>query len=169
MRKYSKTRKGFTLVEVMLAIAIMVMTAGVFFSLIVVVMKSHLNVVNTNDCEDFALLNARAFENAVINAKEVGSGSNVISVSGNQLCKNGAPLFDLEQYKIEPGHQDKWTVEFEYNLSDKGVCEYTIKLSDNTGAISNVNNYVYEYNNTFYIPHCTSTANSGSTFNYSDY
>ena len=61
MVKVNKSKKGLTLLEIMLAIAIMVLTASVFFSLILVVMKSHTNVVAADDMADFALLNARAF------------------------------------------------------------------------------------------------------------
>ena len=74
MRKYNKSRKGFTLLEVVLAIAIMMLTASVFFSLILVVVKSHTNVVAANDMADFAMLNGRAIENAIINSNSQGSG-----------------------------------------------------------------------------------------------
>ena len=146
MRKINKNKKAFTLVEVMLAVAIIAMTAGVFFSLILVVMKSHVNVVSTNDCADFAMLNARAFENTVINAKKVGpGGANTVQVVGNKLCKNGAPLFDLDQYKVEPGAKDKWVMEFSYELDENGVCHYTIKLTDSSlgSAVDGVNTYTY--------------------------
>lgn len=172
MRKINKNKKAFTLVEVMLAVAIIAMTAGVFFSLILVVMKSHVNVVSTNDCADFAMLNARAFENTVINAKKVGpGGANTVQVVGNKLCKNGAPLFDLDQYKVEPGAKDKWYMEFSYELDENGVCAYTIKLTDSSlgSAVDGVNTYTYVYNGTVYIPHCDVTAGGGSSFSYDDY
>ncbi|MCQ2467459.1 MAG: prepilin-type N-terminal cleavage/methylation domain-containing protein [Clostridia bacterium] len=169
MRKVSKNKKAFTLVEVMLAVAIIALTAGIFFSLILVVMKSHVNVVTTNDCADYALLNARAFENSIINAKTAGSGSSNIQVVNNKLCKDGNPLFDLDQYKVEPGAKDKWLMTFNYELSENGVCNYTITLADQATYVEGLNNYTYKYEGSVYIPHCDCTEASGSTFSYSDY
>lgn len=171
MRKLNKNKKAFTLVELMLAVAIIIMTSGIFFSLIIMVMKSHTNVATTNDAADYALLNARAFENTVINAKTVGTGDSSIYVSHNKLTKDGTPLFDLEQYKIEPDGIDKWNVTFSYELNSKGVCNYTIKLSDASSvSVAGLNKYVYTYNGSVYIPHTTgSTAASGSSFAFSEY
>lgn len=171
MVKVNKSKKGLTLLEIMLAIAIMVLTASVFFSLILVVMKSHTNVVAADDMADFALLNARAFENTVINAKDVGTGSVVISVRNNKLCKGTAPLFDLEQYKVIPGNKDKWKLEFECTVLGNGIVNYTIKLSDQSGTtVAGLNKYNYVYNGTVYIPHakCTPCASS-SSFSYNEY
>lgn len=171
MRMIKKNKRAFTLVEMMLAVAIIIMTSGVFFSLIITVMKSHTNVAATNDVADFALLNAKAFENTVINAKEVGSGSNKIYVNANnQLSKNGTALFNLNQYKVEPDGNDKWAVDFSYTLDENGLCNYTIKLSDaSTITMEGIVKYVYTYKGSVYIPHAKSTAASGSTFAYTDY
>lgn len=170
MRKVCKTKRAFTLVEVMLAVAIIALTAGIFFSLILVVMKSHVNVVTTNDVADFALLNARALENTVVNAKTIGEGSNKISVQGNKLCKNGTPLFDLDQYKVEPGDQDKWQMTFNYEINENGLCTYSINLKDNSStAVEGLNKYNYTYNGSVYVPHATVTESSGSTLCYGDW
>lgn len=172
MKKIIKNKRGFTLVEVMLAVAIIALTIGVFFSLILVVMKSHVNVVTTNDCADFALLNAQAFENTIINAKQVGGkGDHYIAVgTGNKLCMDGSPLFDLDQYKVEPGPKDKWKMAFNYTLDENGLCEYTITLTDNgPSSIPGLNNYVYHYNGSVYIPHCEANAGSGDKLYFSNY
>lgn len=174
MRKFNKNKKGFTLVEVMLAVAIIAMTAGMFFSLILVVMKSHANVVSANDCADFAMINARAFENSVINAKSVGAGGdNTIQVVGNKLCKNGTPLFNLDQYKVEPGPKDKWVLTFTYDIDTNGYCNYKIGLADSnaTSSVDGLIKYTYVYNGSVYIPHCEIDSDivSSNAFTYSDY
>lgn len=174
MRKINKNKKrAFTLVEVMLALAIMALTIGVFFSLILVVMKSHSNVVATNDIADFAMLNAMAFENTVINAKTVGTGDKTISVKGNKLCVGNEPICDLKQYQVNPGPKDKWEMDFKCSISKSGYCEYTITLSDNadyTGISGMANHKGYTYNGCVYIPHAKATeVTDSSSFTYSDW
>ncbi len=159
MNKINKTRskKGFTLLEVMLAIAIMVMCAGVFFSLVLVVIKSHANVVAANDMADFAMLNARAFENCVINCKEINvkdTGSKLVWVNPkkNQLEKNSVALFNLSQYNVVP-EGDKWKIEFKCKVSADGIIKYVFTLTDQaSGGVEGINNYKYVYEGTVYVP-----------------
>ncbi|MCR5804856.1 MAG: type II secretion system GspH family protein [Clostridia bacterium] len=156
MTRRNKSKKGFTLLEVMLAVAIMAMCAGIFFSLILVVVKSHTNVVAANDMEDYAILNARAFENSIINCQKVnvsGSGSKTIKIFKNKLVKNNIPLFNLQQYDIVPSG-DKWKVEFQCKVNANGVVEYKFTLTDRAGSMQGINNYTYVYENTVYVPHC---------------
>lgn len=156
MTRYNKSKKGFTLLEVMLAIAIMAMCAGVFFSLILVVVKSHTNVVAANDMEDYAILNARAFENSIINCRKINvseSGSKKIRIFKNKLVKNNVPLFNLQQYNIIPSGE-KWKVSFACKVSADGTVEYKFVLTDNAAATSGINKYTYTYENTVYVPHC---------------
>ena len=156
MTRCNKSKKGFTLLEVMLAVAIMAMCAGIFFSLILVVVKSHTNVVAANDMEDYAILNARAFENSIINCQKVNvseTGSKTIRIFKNKLVKNNSPLFNLQQYNIVPSG-DKWKVEFKCRVSSDGTVDYVFTLTDNAGAMQGINNYTYTYENTVYVPHC---------------
>jgi prepilin-type N-terminal cleavage/methylation domain-containing protein len=172
MNRKSKTKKGFTLVEVLLAVAIMVMTAGVFFSLMLVVMKSHSNVVAANDLADYAMLTGRAFENVVINAKNVGKGSNAITADGNKLCLNGNPLFELDQYKTFPDGEDKWQMEFTAQVCEGGIVKYTIHLTDSfTQNVEGLANFDYEYNGEVYVPHAKEVVLGGSndTFLFDNY
>ncbi|MBO7451755.1 MAG: type II secretion system protein [Clostridiales bacterium] len=147
-----KNKKGLTLLEIMLAVAIMAITASVFFSLILVVMKSHSNVIATNDMADYAMLCGRAFENTIINAKEVGSGSKSIYVNvDNKLSKNSVALFNLEQYKVIPGDKDKWDVDFKASIGDDGVVKYKVILTDqSTSAVAGINHYTYVYEGSVY-------------------
>ncbi len=170
MRKYNKSRKGFTLLEVVLAIAIMMLTASVFFSLILVVVKSHTNVVAANDMADFAMLNGRAIENAIINSKSVGdSGGKTIKVKGNRVCKGATPLLSMEQYEIIPSN-DKWeiSVSFKSDAATRTVY-YTVTLKDQANKIDGVNKYTYTYSGSVYIPHGTVKDSSGSSIVVSDW
>lgn len=67
MKKFNKTsKKGFTLVEMMLAIAIIMLISGLFVALIVAVKDSFYRVYNDNDSTDYAALYAQALENQMI-------------------------------------------------------------------------------------------------------
>ena len=140
----------------MLAIAIMVMCAGIFFSLILVVIKSHANVVAANDMADFALLNARAFENAVINCKEINStatGAKRVWVNPkkNQLEKNSVALFNLSQYNVVP-EGDKWKIEFKCKVNSNGKINYVFTLTDRATPTDGLNSYKYVYEGVVYVP-----------------
>ena len=49
MKRFFKNKKAFTLVEMLLAVAIFIMSIAIFFSVIVLVVKSHNNVSSIND------------------------------------------------------------------------------------------------------------------------
>ena len=56
MKKFSKSsKKGFTLVEMMLAIAIIMLISGLFVSLIIAVKDSFYRVYNDDDSSDDSL------------------------------------------------------------------------------------------------------------------
>lgn len=161
MKRFFKNKKAFTLVEMLLAVAIFIMSIAIFFSVIVLVVKSHNNVSSINDLADYAMLNGKAFENTIQNAKKLGSGSNVIDVNAsNQLCLNSAPLFNLEQYKTIPdGSQNKWTLSFTYEIKANGVVDYVFTVKD-TSIPSMDGLYVengYDYAGSVYVPHLKAT------------
>lgn len=67
MKKLNKSsKKGFTLVEMMLAIAIIMLISGLFVSLIIAVKDSFYRVYNDDDSSDYAALYAQALENQVL-------------------------------------------------------------------------------------------------------
>lgn len=67
MKKFGKSsKKGFTLVEMMLAIAIIMLISGLFVSLIIAVKDSFYRVYNDDDSSDYAALYAQALENQVL-------------------------------------------------------------------------------------------------------
>ena len=169
MRKVVKTnsKKAFTLVEVMLALAIMLIAIGVFFATIVLVVRSHTNVSAINDMVDFAMLNARAFENAACNARTVGEGDQEISVNGDgKLALNGTPLFDLTQYQVVPTG-DKWNVDFTCSIKDGGLVEYTITVSDSRSSTETPAGVLhvdsYQHNGAVYVPHPEKVVTTGSS------
>ena len=157
MKKFFKNKKAFTLVEMLLALAILLMSVAIFFSVIVLVVKSHNNVASINDLADYAMLNGKAFENTIQNAKTLNKGSNVIDInSDNQLCLNGSPLFNLEQYKTIPdGTKNKWTLSFTYTVNATGVVDYVFTVKDAvTPSMDGL--YVengYNYAGSVYVPH----------------
>jgi len=66
MKKNSKNKKGFTLVEMLLSIAIIVMIGGVIAGLCASISHSYATTYNINDAADYAVLFARGFENSFL-------------------------------------------------------------------------------------------------------
>ena len=145
MKRFFKNKKAFTLVEMLLAVAIFIMSIAIFFSVIVLVVKSHNNVSSINDLADYAMLNGKAFENTIQNAKKLGSGSNVIDVNASKT--------------IPDGSQNKWTLSFTYDIKANGVVDYVFTVKD-TSIPSMDGLYVengYDYAGSVYVPHLKAT------------
>lgn len=116
-------RRGFTLIEILLVLAIMMMFVGFVFSTFYLVNSSHANVVVINDAKDFAALNMQAISKLVVNADHIILSDNP---SNNDLQYNiyyninelylrenaggtSSKVFEYEQYKVTGG-ADKWQI-----------------------------------------------------------
>lgn len=161
MRRVYKNKKAFTLVEMMLAIAIIMLTMDAFYGLILMSYQAHLKVFNTNDATDYAMLNARAIENVLVQAKEFssGSGAHKVSCDGTIATLDNAPMFTMTQVTYADGSA-KWKLDITFTPgSQKGEISYTIKVYDN---YYNPGNLTTTYSSTVWVPHCDSTL-SGET------
>ena len=59
-------KKGFTLLEMLLAIAITMIIVGLFTTLLVAIRSSYYRAYNDDDCADIAQMYAQALENQVL-------------------------------------------------------------------------------------------------------
>ena len=121
MRRFSKTgKKGFTLIEIMIAMAIMVVMMSIIWATFAIVNQSHANVVVVNDAKDFAEFNMEAIENMLANADKVMTDNDPIldgtdaglgftksaffdSGNGKLMYFEGAvpnTALDIEQFKV---------------------------------------------------------------------
>ena len=174
MRKRNK--KGFTLVELMLAIAIISLLGSLFVALMIAIKDSYYRTYNANDATDYAQLYAQALENMILKDTQanVASGSTItysIDSAESTFMVNGAPAFELEQMRNADG-AIKWNIyldkQYTYFEEDSGMFHYRFVLVDGY-------NYKYGqpgtvqlvYEGSFWIPHFSDGSfeiqNNGST------
>lgn len=154
----NRRKKGFTLLELVLAMAIMLIVIPFVFGTFYIINVSHANVTLINDAKDYAALNGRAIENILINSKAVNVSSSTSSEAGytvlsfnadGVLLLNGNPPFTYDQYTVEDGTQ-KWILAVTF-LLDPGTksINYTIQVKDNTKTGKPVK---YTLSSSVYLP-----------------
>ncbi|HOO48860.1 MAG TPA: prepilin-type N-terminal cleavage/methylation domain-containing protein [Saccharofermentans sp.] len=137
MRQTNKNKKGFTLVEVMLALAIMMITVGAFYGLIISVQQAHVDVYNYNDAADYASLNAQAIENVVLSSDYIGSNGGAavrtLSSDGNILCVNNSPAFAMATSQITKNGvlMDRYRLVVYFTVVDSETVDYTVEVYNN--------------------------------------
>lgn len=165
-----KNKKAFTLVELMLAIAIIALISSLFLSLMIAIKDSYYRVYNANDATDYAQLYAQALENMILRDTQsnLASGSTVsysIDSSDSTFLVNGNPAFTLEQMRNNSGDV-KWNIYLDKDYTsfdqDTGMFHYRFVLVDgynyehgHPGTVQLV------YEGSFWIPHF-----DGGTFDF---
>ena len=142
MRRVSKksSRKGFTLLEMVLVLAIICMMSFYLFSTFKVVNYSHLKVAVVNDMHDFASLNLQAISNALCNSTSVSAGSNIkVDGSGDFVALNSDNILPgFVQYHVG-GVQAKWGVALKITTyPESRVVRVAIELTDRAQPSSGV-------------------------------
>lgn len=156
----NKRRKGFTLLEMVLVLAIMVIMSVYLVSTFKIVNFSHLKVSKVNDMHDYASLSLQAISNKLCNATSISSGSKlksdgtyIVDSAGNKLLSGFDMLYNYAttiKFKTDPGSK---TVTVTIVIKDKNsdvsyqdqtvvycpACT-TMDVVDNAGGI----NYSYE-------------------------
>lgn len=74
MHKQIKSKKGFSLVEMVLAIAIIVLISGVVAGICASISNSFITTYNIDDSSDYAMLYARGFENSFLAYSQAKNG-----------------------------------------------------------------------------------------------
>lgn len=164
IRPHGNRRKGFTLLELVLAMAIMLIVVPFMFGTFYIINVSHANVTLINDAKDYAALNGRAIENILINAKSVsigGSGDSVLSFDGDgNMLLNGARAFNYDHYKVKDGTQ-KWLLDVTFSLdAAHKTINYTILVKDNSKAGKPVK---YTLSSSVFLPSAQSDLLVGTT------
>jgi len=180
-RETNASKKAFTLIEIVLAMAIMIIVIPLAFSAFYLVQRSHASVAVMNDAKDYASLNSRAIENLVLNASNASVTSSQDTAYDNSIFSNSGVLylrkggvsdvlFDYTQYTITSG-QEKWKVTVDFSLSSgTNTLSYTVHLFDNSDP-SSLTPY-YSLSSSVYLPNGNRNENeklvtgSGSVFNF---
>jgi len=168
MKKMSKNRKGFTLVEMLLSLAIICMIGGVIGGLCVSIANSFTTTYNIDDSADYAMLYAKGFENSFL-ATTQGAGQKddqwTWTVANNKGV-SGPPLLQVTKNKSTPQNvftpqfigtsstPSKWSIIMFYAVdkktesTDSLVVKYRIYMRDNYSRTS----YIYRYDGSFWVP-----------------
>lgn len=151
MKIIKKNKRAFTLVEVMLAIAIIMLIMGLFVSLIYAVRDSFYRTYTSNDAADYAYLYSQAVENYIIKNAEQDPGTphtyEIDAIHDSQFLCDGTAPFTLTQM-VKDGNP-KWKIYMYAKDLGNGMISYTLYLVDN---YNNPGELVMTYESTLWIP-----------------
>lgn len=157
MKIIKKNKKGFTLLELMLSIAIITLLSGLLIILVISIKDSFMTVYNQNDSADQAILYGRAFEQAFLRDTCTSQTTKTFiykmdNTTYKLLCNN-KPVIEPKQSKTLNGTKDKWIIQMYFNYSDiNKMVNYRIQMYDN---YYNPGKLTYTYDGGFMIPHYT--------------
>ena len=142
MRHIRNSKRGFTLVELLLAMAIITIIGWTTVALMIAIKDSFMTTYNVNDSADYAILYANGFENAFLAATQNNTDNRTFRVreADNVLCrdKDTGEVFHPSQMKTTRRKDgvvvDKWLVRmyFKVESNDASQCvKYRIYVLDN--------------------------------------
>lgn len=145
----TKSKRGFTLIEVMLAIAILMITMESIFSLIISVYNSHREVSYINDATELLELNSLALERSIL----AFTGSSVSSITYGcedaVVTAGGSKLFNLDSVVGKNGSA-KFSISVNFSKLNNEELQYTIRVIDNEAGTQ-----YGSITNTVWLPHAT--------------
>ncbi len=174
MKMINKNRKGFTLVEMMLSLAIIMLIGGVVVSLVVSISNSFNTTYNIDDSADYAMLYAKGFENSFLANSQKGGASGsecywLVNKDGTTVptlkvktadSDTAVPVFD-PQFLGTEGNSYKWEILMFYKWDEANECVlYRVLLKDNFNSTG----FTYMYDGSFWVPRYTDRkVNNGAT------
>lgn len=170
MFKMKKNKKGFTLVEMVLSLAIICLLGTVIAGVCAQISSSFSTTYSIDDSADYALLYARGFENSFLaNTQGGGTSGNVWKwyVNDPSDHKSTVPTLrvitpdGVDSAVFEPkfiGNTTtsyKWSVRMFYKYDETNhVVKYRMFLKDNFSKT----HYIYMYDGDFWLPRFTERA-----------
>ena len=164
MRKQIKNKKGFSLLEMVLAIAIILLIGGVIAGICASISNSFVTTYNIDDSSDYAMLYARGFENSFLAYSQSKNGaknqaytwrikdatglSNTVPTLTTKGSGDEAVFNPQFLGKDDPSGKAKWNVSMFFKYDEDTTCVlYRIFIKDNyaVGGIS-------RYDGSFWIP-----------------
>jgi len=160
-------KRGFTLIEMLLAIAVTMIICGLFFTLVIAIRSSYYRSYNDDDCADIAQMYGAALENQVLYDIQNGLDDKIY-IDSNGILTNqlGTITFDLIDDFNRTSTEQKWDIRM-MCLYDPTTCEFRYRFWF-------VDKYVdtdylhYTYEGSFWIPYYATfeNANLGSGDTY---
>ncbi len=171
MKKSNKSRKGFTLLEMMLALAIICMIGGVIAGICAGISSSFGTTYNIDDSSDYAVLYAKGFENSFLAATQdsnatgqayswwIDESSTIpyLMCTGSGVTGSGK-VFE-PRFMGNSATESKWDVHmfFRYDENSNTVA-YCIFIKDNYGKTT-FSNF---YEGSFWVPRFSTRVGSDS-------
>lgn len=165
MRRHNKNKFGFSLLEMVLAIAIIVLIGGVIAGICASISNSFVTTYNIDDSSDYAMLYARGFENSFLATTQLDASNGntwVWKMSNPKGLSGTTPLLTvtLPDNTTKPvftpsfmnsdasGNDNKWGISmfYKYDATNEVVL-YRIFIKDNYQS-----NYVSRYDGSFWVP-----------------
>ena len=140
MMQVHKNKRGFTLVEMMLALAIITILGWTTVALMMVVKNSFMTTYNTNDSADYAVMYANGFENAYLaHTQNNTDGKFYVAPTGSVLMQSDTKeVFTSRQMKTTnlttKKVVDKWNIRVFFNVTDTDasqIVKYKVYVLDN--------------------------------------
>ncbi len=170
MKRFNKHKFGFSLVEMVLVLAIVCLLGGIIGGLCIAISNSFITTYNIDDSADYALLFSRGFENSFLSKTQ--GASNTVStwyVNGSESISS-YPTLRLkqgtnDQAVFEPqylGGSDgtyKWDIlmYYKWDAASERVL-YCVLLKDNKAGTD----FTYFYQGGFWVPRFTDRKVYGS-------
>ena len=156
-KKQSSARRiGFTLLEMVIVLAIMLMLFTYLVATFQVIEKGHTGVAMINDLHDYASMNLKAIANNLCNSTSIGSTGKTISVAdGNHVVVDSNKL--LPSYTQYPGNANgaRWALRLSFTTDSARKMVYvTINMYDSKEG----NSLAYSDNISIYCPACKEMA-----------
>lgn len=165
--KRNTAKKGFTLIEVVLAIAITMIVVPMIVGSFIIVARSHQSVLQVNDAKDLAYITAKAIDNKLINANNIivandtgiAGGYSVLSFDNGNSYLNGVKMFDYPHFSSETAGLNKWDVVVTFTASPAlSLVRYRIDIIDNDNF-----SVFYTLESSSFLPNTSSEDFAGST------
>lgn len=174
MRRTYKNRRGFTLVEMMLALAIIAIVFGLTTALMITIKDSFVMTYNLNDSSDYAVLYGYGIENSVLAkiAKKEAATWQIATYTDDStgvtqncvlMCNDDDYVFLPSQMKTKDMNGnvvDKWIVETYFRV-DGSMVYYIVVIKDN--YYNPTKPVMCNYEGSFWIPHSSATLTTDGT------
>ncbi len=165
MRRHNKNKFGFSLLEMVLAIAIIVLIGGVIAGICASISNSFVTTYNIDESADYAMLYARGFENSFLATTQLdaANGNSWEWTIANPKGLNGTtplltvkkpddstePVFNPRFMTSDDASDDnKWGISMFYMYDDTNeVVYYRVFIKDNYQS-----NFVSRYDGSFWVP-----------------
>ncbi len=125
MKHFRNSKRGFTLVELLLAMAIITIIGWTTVALMIAIKDSFMTTYNVNDSADYALLYANGFENSFLAATQNGTKATFrIRETDSVLCADYSSneVFQPSQMKTvrlkDKATVDKWKVRMYFKFQE---------------------------------------------------